>query len=181
MGTGRGGAGVWLSRTVLLDEFLHVHSYLYITYSLYFWQGWITSFYLTPGIFQKLQEDARPWPPSWAGQVRHTFRESSGHADRGQTGLQIASHSEEPCLQISLPELEAVPARWGVGGWWRGETTLAKPQNINRAHGQISLYIQYICMYNIYVLHICVLYICTTYILWYIVILVYSCIMWHIK
>lgn len=76
------------SRTLLLDEFLHVQTYLYITYSLYLWQGWMALFYPTPGIFQELQTDSGRW-----GQAGMCSWKEVGKQLRGQTGLPIASHS----------------------------------------------------------------------------------------
>lgn len=85
------------SRTLLLDEFLHVQTYLYITYSLYLWQGWMALFYPTPGIFQELQTDSGRW-----GQAGMCSWKEVGKQLRGQTGLPIASHSGRT-LPATLP------------------------------------------------------------------------------
>lgn len=96
---------------LLPDEFLHVRSSLYLTYSLDFWQGWIASLYQTPATFQKLK-DVRPWPLfSQAGQVRRVFRKGSGHAAGAQTGLQRASHSGGTLPTAPLSDLEDGPPR----------------------------------------------------------------------
>lgn len=123
--------GDW--RTLLLDEFLHVHPYLSIPFSLYLWQGWMTLVYPTRNL---------PGAPERCKTLASFLLGRSGLAcvqkrkwacSLGQRGRKIASDSGE-----SLPTAPLHRA----GGWtskdgWGRKTTLAKPSNISKAYVQI--------------------------------------------